>query len=467
MSLEAFITATRNLADTRRQGTQSQFGKYKQVRLYLDSSFAAELIDTPGLGATLENEQTALDAIAKSDIILWTMDVESLGGAREAAILDRMKQTGQSVLIAVTKADLTDDNEMENIIAFVEKTYRIPSESIYPVSAERQLKTGSEPSVERLKAALLNLTPERAYYRAQALQVQAAEIAAELTEGVEAARKGLEKALTDAEQNRQSLLEQAKVVTQDICTETGKTLKGKLRNEIEAILIGQIGLRRARLTQQDFVAAINQSVESTHSAVFWESLKNQVTAQFQGEWSEGIKAQLDLLNRSMEDARQDVKEVGMQFSELLYAEKSRRLQRQQAAVGLAVEGGIAAVAMAVIHFPLVIVAAAAAPGLWALYSNKITQQSEPSIAEIEYHVRIAVNEWLDPFIAERMEDFYTPLLKQNLEVAHAASENYNLKGEEWPGTLAHIKTCLQECHAVIAALSTVGNHPQHLLQAPA
>ena len=464
MSIPAFIDATKEMAAARRQDKTTPLTGYTQVQLYLDASIDIELIDTPGLGATLENELTALDAISTSDVILWTMDVESLGGAREAAVLQRMKETGQPVLIALTKSDLVSDDEMDDIVAYAAKTYSIPEADIYPVSAQRELANGGEAGFQGLKSTLLSLSPKQARFREKALQAQTADIAAELTGGLEHVLTSLQEAEADASQNLLSMIEMATVVTQDICTATASILREKLGNEIEATLLGQLGVRRTRLTQTDFVNAINHSVQKVDTQEFWQSLKVHVEGQFQREWSEGIKAQMDILSQSIEDIRDEAREVTLQLSEEMYAEKSRRLVRKQRAVAGAVEGGLIAMALTVTHLPLLAVAAVAGPSLWNWYSNKNAEKAEVPFEAIEYQLRVDINEWLDQFIVDLMLDFGPRLQRENEVVAQVAAENYARQRENWPIDISILNLRIRQCQAHLETLSDIESGEPLLLE---
>lgn len=455
MSIENFIAITKEHSTARRHQEQGSLNGYTQVQIFINTPLDIELVDTPGLGATLENELIALDAVSSSDVILWTMDVESIGGAREAAILERMKVSGQPVLIALTKSDLTDKDEMTDIVAYVSKTYGISASSIFPVSAQEQLNTGKELGLLCLKSALQSLAPGRAFYREKALHAQASDIAAELTGCIEMVREAIEEALTDAAQNLRSMRDMACVVTRDICLETGLILKSKLEKEIEAILIGQIGIKRARLTQEDFQYAIEQSIQKVNTQDFWEVLKKSVAGQFQKEWSEGIKAQLEILTRSIEDARDEAKEVSLQFSEELFTEKTRRLQRKKQAVAGAVQSGLVAVTLIVVHLPLLVVAAVAGPGMWAWYSNKSAEEAETPIEEIEYNIHLAIREWLDQFVVDIMTDFEPKLLKENEIVAQAAAENYAKQRSSWPAEIDDLVYWVDQCNKYLEELANI------------
>jgi len=464
MSIAAFIDATKEMAAARRQDKTTSLSGYTQVQLYLNSPIDIELIDTPGLGATLENELTALDAISTSDVILWTMDVESLGGAREAAVLHRMKETEQPVMIALTKSDLVSEDEMEDIVAYAAKTYTIPVADIYPVSAQRQLATHDEAGFERLKSNLLSMSPKQARFREKALQAQASDIAAELKGGLELILTSLQEAESDASQNLLSMLDMASVVTQDICAATASILREKLGNEIEATLIGQLGARRTRLTQEDFANAINHSVKKVDTQEFWHSLKVHVEGQYQREWSEGLKAQMDILSKSIEDIRDEAREVTLQLSEEMYAEKSRRLARKQRAVGSAVEGGLIAMALVVTHLPVLAVAAVAGPSLWNWYSNKNSEKAEIPFEELEYQIRVAINDWLDKYIIDLMRDFRPRLQRENEIVAQAAAENYARQRENWPIDMSVLNLRIMQCQSHLESLSNIDSREPLLLE---
>ena len=456
MTLTAFVTATKEQAEARRRGAPGVLDGCREARLFLYSDLALEIVDTPGLGATLQNEVIALDAVSTADLVLWTLDVECLGGAREAALVGRLRESGQPVLFALTKADLVDDGEVDELLDYVAETYGVPTADIFPVSAERALGQTEDEGVRRLRERLLAAAPNRAFYREHALHAQSDDIAAELAAGVEQILDGLRAAVSDAEQNRDSLLSMAGVVTDDVCGQIVMTLRERMRMEMESSLIGRMGRLQTRPTEQDLVEAFSQSITKVDTHEFWQQLQTQVAARFQDEWSAGIKAQIEVLSRSFDDMRQDASDEWSDLSEGLYREKVQRLERKRQAVGMAVEGGIAAVVLAVVHLPLIVIAAAAAPGVWTYLRCKMAEFEEPPVEALEYMVRSAVNSWLEgEFGHDMMRDFAPRLLQENQGIALVAADNYAGQREDWPGTLAELYGLSKRAEDCLTALNAL------------
>ena len=78
-----------------------------------------EPVDTPGLGPTLNNALNAADAASTCDLVLRTVDAQKIGGAREAAMLDCIHESGQSLICALTKSNKLDAEDIEPIVTYV------------------------------------------------------------------------------------------------------------------------------------------------------------------------------------------------------------------------------------------------------------------------------------------------------------------------------------------------------------
>ena len=122
VSLPEFLDLQVRQADDLRRSRDHAVAIYDQASVYIQSDLPFVLIDTPGLGATRSNEQHAVDAITSADVILWTLDAENLGGARETATLTRIRESGQPLVCVVTKADTLDVDERIEASEYVAET---------------------------------------------------------------------------------------------------------------------------------------------------------------------------------------------------------------------------------------------------------------------------------------------------------------------------------------------------------
>ncbi len=454
-SVPEFLAESKAHGVKARSGERSRLDGYASADLYVRTPLPVELVDTPGLGATQRNETVAMDALAQADLVLLTVDSDNIGGARDAVLMERIQESGQPLLVAVTKIDLLEDDEHEEVIGFILRSYGISRELLFPVSSRQFEKTGTDVGVERLARFLADAAPSRASLRDRALLSQVRDLSTELAAGLGVIESAVEEALEDVRENQKVLQETAHVVTRDICLEVSSMIRQKLQAEAEGILLGRIHNRAARLTEEDFAAALEQSVGNMDARPFWERLKTSLESRFQQEWSEGIKRQIEILNSNLEQHRQEMRTETAALSDKVAREEVGRLERKNHAIGEAVAAGAAAVVMLATGFPLFLVAAAALPGAWAYYRNKVATEQEVTMGEIEYAVRMAVSEWVNDYVRSVVTDFQGKLLRENLSVAQLASDGYGRQREDFPGTEADLTELLGTVRRHLLSMSAL------------
>jgi|GEM_PF-1626300 len=438
-----------------RSGERSRLDGYASADLYVQTSLPVELVDTPGLGAARRNEKAAMDALAQADLVLLTVDSDNIGGARDAVLMERIQASGQPLLVAMTKIDLLEDDEYEEVIGFVIRSYGISRELLFPVSSRQFERTGKDVGVERLIRSLEGAAPSRASFRDRALLSQVRDLSTELAAGLGVVESAVEEALEDVRENQKVLQETASVVTRDICLDVSSMIRQKLQAEAEGILLGQIHNRAARLTEADFAAALEQSIGNIDAKPFWDRLRTSLESRFQKEWSDGIKSQLEILNSNLEQHRQEMRTDTAALSDHLVREELSRLERKKHAIGNAVAAGVTAITMLVTGFPLILVAAAVLPGAWVYYENKMATEREATMGEIEYAVRMDVSEWVNEYVRSVVAEFQGKLLRENLSVAQMASDGYGRKREDFPGTEADLTELLGEVRSHLLSMSAL------------
>lgn len=94
------------------------------------------LIDTPGYGGiNAENEKKVIELLYEADLVLFTIDAESIGSMKEAALVSEQIKKGIPYLIVITKADLVKDKaELDSIQNYIEKNYGADPEKIITIS---------------------------------------------------------------------------------------------------------------------------------------------------------------------------------------------------------------------------------------------------------------------------------------------------------------------------------------------
>jgi len=454
-SVPEFLVESKAHGVKARSGEISHLDGYVSADLYVHTLLPVEIVDTPGLGATRRNETAAMDALVQADLVLLTVDSDNLGGARDAVLMERIQGSGQPLLVAVTKIDLLEDDEYEDVISFIMRSYDISREMLFPVSSRQFEKTGKDVGVERLVQSLKHAAPSRASLRDRALLSQVRDLSTELAAGLGVIESAVEEALEDVQENQKVLQETAHSVTHDICLDVASMIRQKLQAEAEGILLGRIHNRATRLTEEDFAGALEQSVGNMDAKPFWDRLKISLESRFQQDWSEGIKRQIEILNSNLEQHRQEMRTETATLAENLGREEISRLERKNHAIGNAVAAGVTAVAMLVTGFPLLLVAAAALPGAWAYYANKVASKQEVTMGEIEYAIRMAVSEWVNGYVRSVVTDFESKLLRENLSVAQSASDGYGRQREDFPGTEADLTELLGTVRRHLSSMSAL------------
>ena len=100
------------------------------------------LIDTPGFGSINdENEKKLIELVYEADIILFIIDVESIGSMKEAAIIKEIVKNEIPYFIVITKIDLLQDpNELNEIKLYIQKEYQADAQKIISVSTDKKYK---------------------------------------------------------------------------------------------------------------------------------------------------------------------------------------------------------------------------------------------------------------------------------------------------------------------------------------
>jgi GTP-binding protein EngB required for normal cell division len=139
------------------------------------SQLPCVLIDPPGLGSvTAENEARLLKALELADLAMWLVDVEAIGGIREATLIRHLRGTGTPLEVVITKTDLLDEpaEELAEIKEYLSRSVDVSEEEIRSVAAAAeatQVGTRADDSVGSLRAHIAaDVEPHRADLREEA-----------------------------------------------------------------------------------------------------------------------------------------------------------------------------------------------------------------------------------------------------------------------------------------------------------
>ena len=107
----------------------------------LDAPHKCSIIDAPGFGSTNpENENRMLIAIQEADFIFWVLSCEVIGSMKEAAIVRNLLEKGTPLACVLTKCDYLKDGEIEDIYEYLNDTFMLPKDRIFPISAKLLLE---------------------------------------------------------------------------------------------------------------------------------------------------------------------------------------------------------------------------------------------------------------------------------------------------------------------------------------
>lgn len=97
------------------------------------------LVDTPGTNAVIRKHQEITeDFVPRSDLVLFVTSADRPFTESERAFLERIRQWGKKVVFVVNKADLLDEGELAEVLAFVAENARRSlgiSPTVFGVSA--------------------------------------------------------------------------------------------------------------------------------------------------------------------------------------------------------------------------------------------------------------------------------------------------------------------------------------------
>ena len=109
---------------------------------YKSAECDVALIDTPGFGASEENELRAIESVGEADLIFYMIDVNKLGKMREQAIVNKIRESKIPIVCIATKYDddIAEDVEYERVKKIVAKHTGFDEADIYPVSVKNYLE---------------------------------------------------------------------------------------------------------------------------------------------------------------------------------------------------------------------------------------------------------------------------------------------------------------------------------------
>jgi ribosome biogenesis GTPase A len=260
------------------------------------------LIDTPGLGSvTRENERRLVLALDNSDVLLWAVDVTSIGGAREAALARKLVESNVPRYAVITKCDELDgDGELEVIIDTVADMLGLEPRQVLTTSAAsalKQIQAGETPSESTGIPELMRVLTRDVAVRRKELREQAER--AHDTIIREHAAGLLDKVVGELEGRREKVNNFTKIIElardrvqvsfeDDVIEFVRKNMfggrQGELATEIKSKIMHNHPLSHDALTQ-----IFAKHLGANHLDEFWRNVTNVVASRAAERWSEQIE----------------------------------------------------------------------------------------------------------------------------------------------------------------------------------
>ena len=442
VSLEEFL----------RMSQERKLADFTQADVYVSTSLDLILIDTPGLGATQKNEVQALDALASTDVVLYTVDAENMGGARDTALLNRIQESGLPFRCILTKADALEDDQIGEAVAYLSDELAIDAAHIFSVSANRALLGHPEPGIDKLKRHLSDdIAPRSKGLREQAQWANLSDAAKELSTCVTAVETGIQPRLDEILKHQSVLHNMAQAVTDDLCEVAHKHLDEQLILEIEKPIIA--ALRSGKRFQDKDIADLMESTYSTERKQdFADALTLSLKDRFQQEWIKGVSANIDSLMSTVGILKQEADEDAAQALQQIIDHENFK----KSATSTAIAGTVAGLAgTAVLGIGILGGIVVAGPFLYLAY-EKWKKAGQGSSDEKEMKLRVSIIKWRESTIDSIIELSFRPeLLKINLEVAEKSLDTFARNNQHWPLSLHELQQWRDRCDTVQAQLQHV------------
>jgi hypothetical protein len=151
-------------------------GGVRRVTVTLPTGLPFDISDTPGLGSFTEAHGDEAEAeIRRAEMLLWAVDANDAGSAREGAFIQRAREIGLPLIVLLTKSDVLSAGEADELIAYVAGETGVAKCDIIPLSALDHLN-GGDPGVERLLERLAVASEGRSQIQSDAHSAKLKEV---------------------------------------------------------------------------------------------------------------------------------------------------------------------------------------------------------------------------------------------------------------------------------------------------
>jgi GTPase Era involved in 16S rRNA processing/Holliday junction resolvasome RuvABC ATP-dependent DNA helicase subunit len=464
MTIEAFLGYSIQQAQSLRGLEQSETLRYTHADLHIATDLRLEIMDTPGLGATLKNELNALDAINTCDVILWVVNSQNIGGARESAMLEKIQERDQPLLCVVTKIDALSPEEAETVADYVLDDYEVPKERLFLVSAKRVMDGQGDPGMKRLNTYLhTQIAPVGAHLREQALIAQATDVGVEIGLTMRQVDESLAEAITRNAEVKESFLATANVITQDVALELSNKVRQQLRASLSSIFDQTRGdSDNGRKTVILGEIEIQQTVEAAIKNIDMNDIakKLQLEERYENLWIEGLQSEISMMVSGLASVEQEANQEAMRVAEELTRDKINQAEQKKLALQSVLEmmEKIVNESNSIFHFGIALI-----HKIPILIKNFVAARQERVDGTDTSLLKNAFSEWVDETVDGLVATSFTSAFaERNRKVAMEAADRYALQQEEWPASLDElyrVRTRCRDHYEQLAVLVTLDNLP--------
>ncbi len=147
-------------------------GDVRQVVVTLPTKLPFDLVDSPGLGTRTEGHAAEAEMeIRRTDLLLWTVDSNDPGSAREGAFIQRAREVGLPLIVLLTKCDQLAPDEVAALVEYVSNETGIPKHDVLPVSAYDHA-AGKSKEIDHLVQRLNSAAHQKVEFQADAYEAK-------------------------------------------------------------------------------------------------------------------------------------------------------------------------------------------------------------------------------------------------------------------------------------------------------
>lgn len=287
-----------------RDYTEKELSNIERVDIGVkDSDIKYSIIDSPGFGSTtVKNEKRVIDAISEADFVFWILSCEVIGGMREAAIVNKIKEKETPMICVLTKCDLIgSEDELNDVIEYINETYDIETESVFHVSAKDYINSPSEYETRRfnnlVKFINEKITVNKVDIRLKAQESHLKRIAEHCEDLLESIEVEVDNVIVARERYRSLLTNVRMSVANELESDIVKYVIDNLFKPHRESIIDNFNNIDGKFTSEKINESLQKSLPHDYMDKFWNKMLNYMLMRIKKLWSEGIENNVEELKK--------------------------------------------------------------------------------------------------------------------------------------------------------------------------